>query len=103
MRGKPESLGPLFLLLMGQLCFDLFIDCASRYSFIRKKEILTLKTIEGLEIIDPLQLPCQHSHVITDEERGPQRFGSHLTESTQERVTLDPGLPRARSVYHADQ
>lgn len=104
MRDKPVGrvLG-LHPLLLVQLCFRLFIDCASRHGFIRNTEILPQKTTEGLEITDSFQLPRQYPQAITDEERGPQGLGADLTKATEGRVTLDPGLPRARSADHTDQ
>lgn len=55
-RGREISLSRGFrfsLLFLGvKFCFYLFMGCVFRYKFIRIKEILFLKVIEGFEIID---------------------------------------------------
>lgn len=76
--GRVLGLHPLLLV---QLCFCLFIDCASGHGFIRNTETLPLKATEGLEITDASQLPRQLPQVIIEEERGPQGLGADLTKA----------------------
>lgn len=68
----------------------------------REKKTLPLKAIEGFQDTDPSQ-PLPNTHMSSQmRKEGHQALVMNLTKATQGRVTLDLGLPTARSAYWAD-